>query len=433
MKRMLLALALVVTSGFCATAQAVDQGLSAYNPAISVILAGHAYYDNRDNEGPTILDRSSTFANEGDEDLDQQSFNLDGSELTFTSNVDPYFKAWLTATFEGGEVEVEEAWLQTLALPYGLRIKAGRFLSKIGYHNTHHKHQWDFIDQNLAYTALFHGEHLNGDGIQLTWLPATSNYWLFGIGVLQGEDLNGFGQSLDLDSQADRLGISKDALGLDEHNGPNLFTAFVHFAPNMGTHQALQLGLSAAWHRYQQNVFGLSPSGELVAAGETPSATLLAEGDATLLGLQLVYKRFATDSYGTHGLEVVAEMFTAHSKEDGEFFGASPALPNDAELRENVGYIKAAYGFAPRWQFGLRHAVAGFGSHVKVAGNTLDIHSSRQDSAELTWNLSEFSHLHLQFSHNHVWPLADESGPEEFNQLLLSYVILIGAHPAHHF
>ena len=70
------------------------------------------------------------------------------------------------------EIEVEEAFFQTLALGRGFTLKGGRFLSGIGYQNEIHQHAWDFQDAPLAYKAFLGGK-LNDDGIQLRWLAPT--------------------------------------------------------------------------------------------------------------------------------------------------------------------------------------------------------------------------------------------------------------------
>ena len=45
------------------------------------------------------------------------------------------------------EVEVEEAFFRTLALPEGFTAKGGRFFSGFGYLNEVHSHAWDFVDR----------------------------------------------------------------------------------------------------------------------------------------------------------------------------------------------------------------------------------------------------------------------------------------------
>lgn len=409
--------ALFLSAAACAS----NTDATRFNPAMTVVIQGGAYYDNLDNEGMGYLERSSAFAAQGEVEAERRAFNIDGTELAFSSNVDSYFTLWVAATIEDEALELEEAWLQTQAMPYGLQLKAGRLLSQIGYQNSKHTHDWDFIDQNLAYTALFHGEHLGGDGVQLTWLAPTNAYLLLGSEVLQGDELNGFGQSLELDDMADELGVDEDKLGLTDRRGPNLVTGFVHFSPNWSGQHALQLGLSAAWHQQQRNRFE-------VAAGD-----LLSQGNAYLYGLQAVYKRFARDSYGTHGLTLTAEMFAANSRQRGSVFDSGSVVETNqtSQLRENAGYLQAVYGIAPRWQVGLRHAVSGVDSRYRAAAEHTSLSSSRQTSALLAWNPSEFSRLRLQVSRSHLWPDGDHA--KTLNQVMLSYTLIIGAHPAHQF
>ncbi|MDX1804428.1 MAG: hypothetical protein R3292_10115 [Alcanivorax sp.] len=420
MKRLypVMALGALCASG---NALAADPSLAAYNPAFALIFQGNAYYDNRNGEVPAMLDQhDNAFANmSGDSEGPQRGLNLDGTELEVTSNIDPYFDAWLAVTFENGKANVEEAWFRSLSLPHGLQLKAGRLLSGIGYHNEKHAHKWDFADQNLAYTALFHGEHLNGDGVQLTYLPATDNYWLIGAEVLQGSGLNGFGGELDSKATAADLGVNESQLGLSQKSGPNLFTGFVRFAPDLGSTQALQLGVSSAYHRQQQGLFS-AQGGELVS-----------QGDASLYGAQAVYKRFATGEYGKGSLNLAAEYFYASGKQQASF--ATQASLADANVRqtEQAGYIQATYGFAPRWKIGYRHAVAGINSRLKVAGETRDLHASNQDSLALTWQLTEFSRFRFQVSHDRLHDSSDQL--QRANQVNLQYIMVMGAHGAHTF
>jgi hypothetical protein len=50
---------------------------------------------------------------------------------------------------EGAEMEVAE--IETTCLPWGLKLKGGKFFSDFGYINAQHAHQWDFTDQPLIY------------------------------------------------------------------------------------------------------------------------------------------------------------------------------------------------------------------------------------------------------------------------------------------
>src|SRR6185295_18397378 len=99
--------------------------------------------------------------------------SLGESELVVSSNIDPYFRGQLVAALTpDNDLEVEEAFFQTLALSKGFTVKGGRFLSSIGYQNSIHQHAWDFQDAPLPYKA-FLGGRLNDDGVQAKWVAPT--------------------------------------------------------------------------------------------------------------------------------------------------------------------------------------------------------------------------------------------------------------------
>lgn len=385
-----------------------------FNPAISLSLMGHAYYDNRSNKSQEWLDQGVLFPLQGEGEYHTNSFNLDGSELTFSSNVDGYFKAFMAISYEAEDIHLEEAWLQSSQLPFGLQVRAGRFLSAIGYHNTKHQHEWDFLDQNLTYQSLFHGEHLHGDGLQLTWLLPTDNYWLIGVEAMQGDDLNGFGQSLD------ELPSALSSVDLQERRGPNFFSSFIRFAPDIGSRQALQFGASTAWHRQQQNFF------------ETDTNDIAADGKAQLFGMQAVYKWFARDAYGTGGIDISAEYFYASSRLHAR---EATAPLNSEYIRQELhtAYIQGLYGFAPRWQAGVRYSAAGFAdSYSKIDKQKESAQTATQTSALLVWGLTEFSRLRFEASYLDNINNGNNQR-RSAAQLMLGYVVFLGAHPAHAF
>ena len=102
---------------------------STFNPAISLILAGN-YAEPV--AGPGGLRASPGFVPAGDEiGPGERSFNLGESELTLAASVDPYFMGSLTVAITGeNEIEVEEAYFRTIALPAGFTLKGGRFFSE---------------------------------------------------------------------------------------------------------------------------------------------------------------------------------------------------------------------------------------------------------------------------------------------------------------
>ena len=112
----------VASAGQAGTRAAPAAGKStAFNPAISLILAGN--YANLSNNPDDYAIQG--FIPGGDEiGPGSRSFNLGESELTIAANIDPYFMGNLTAAISGdNEISVEEAYFRTTALPYGVTIE----------------------------------------------------------------------------------------------------------------------------------------------------------------------------------------------------------------------------------------------------------------------------------------------------------------------
>jgi len=146
-------------------------GNEAFNPAIGVVFQGRLW----GTDGP---------ANES------EGFATGETELIMNANVDDKFAAYLTAAlaYEDGEseLEIEEAWVETTALPAGFGARFGRIASGLGYLNAKHSHQWDFVDLPLPYQAFLDGRYID-NGVQLTWLAPTDVYMELGGEILQGE------------------------------------------------------------------------------------------------------------------------------------------------------------------------------------------------------------------------------------------------------
>lgn len=154
-----------------APSQAQSSGQAAFNPAIGVVFQGILW----GVDGPGA---------------DSEGFAVGETELILNANVDDKFAAYLTAAlaFEDGEseLEIEEAWVETTALPAGFGARFGRISSAFGYLNAKHSHQWDFADLPLPYQAFFDGRYLD-NGVRLTWLAPTNTYMELGGEILQGE------------------------------------------------------------------------------------------------------------------------------------------------------------------------------------------------------------------------------------------------------
>lgn len=118
------------------------------NPDISAIGIFSAAYFSKNPPAPQLADTDP--ANTG--------INLQQFELGFQGVVDPYFRADSFIIFTLDSVEVEEAYLTTLSLPFNLQIRAGKMRSKFGRINLQHTHVQDFVDVPLPYGTFVNGE-----------------------------------------------------------------------------------------------------------------------------------------------------------------------------------------------------------------------------------------------------------------------------------
>lgn len=112
----------------------------------------------------------------GGHDPTRTGFNLQQLELAVGAAVDPYFRFDGNLVFALAGVEIEEAYATTLALPYGLQVRAGQFLTRFGRQNPTHPHSWTFSDQPFALGRVFGGEGNRGLGVEGSWLAPTPWY-----------------------------------------------------------------------------------------------------------------------------------------------------------------------------------------------------------------------------------------------------------------
>ena len=152
---------------------------NAFNPEISLILQGR-YKDMKEVPERTITGFWPAAGHDhagGSDEANLRGFSLDHSELVFGANIDPWWRGQLMLGVRDEEVEVEEAWVQTLGIGHGIGLKGGRVRSGIGYLNEQHPHAWDFSDAPLMYTVMF-GEHASyaQDGLQLKWVAPTETF-----------------------------------------------------------------------------------------------------------------------------------------------------------------------------------------------------------------------------------------------------------------
>jgi hypothetical protein len=381
-------------------------GQTAFNPAISVILAGTYSHLSED---PGTYRIAGFIPSGGEVGPGERTFNLGESELTLASNVDPYFFANLTASITSdNEVEVEEAYFRTLGLRDGVTVKGGRFFSGLGYLNEIHAHAWDFVDQPLVYQAFF-GNQLTQDGIQAKWLAPTDLFIELGAEAGNGGAFPGTHRN---------------------KNGLNATTMFVHVGGDIGDSTSWRTGVSwlndkADDRAYDDtDVFGVP----VVNAFSGTSHTWGVDG---------IMKWAPHGDAVNKQLKLQGEYF--HRTEDGQlaFDTAGANVIGDYRSGQSGWYAQSVYLFRPRWRVGLRYDSMESGRpHIgsvsagllpRNAFPALLANSPDRVTLMVDWSPSEFSRLRAQYA----WD--DARLDQRDRQFLIQYLYGIGAHGAHKF
>ena len=158
-------------------------------------------------------------------------FNLNYAELAISSTVDPYFDTFTIFHLHPDYLEIDEAFVRTRALPYGLKVKAGKFKSSFGRINSKHQHAWNFDSQPIVYESMFGPDAISDAGVQLQWVAPTDTYIMAGIEAMQGNNNMSFG---DVENNNLYVGYLKSSIdigddlsilgGVSLAHGKNLFS-----------------------------------------------------------------------------------------------------------------------------------------------------------------------------------------------------------------
>ena len=317
---------------------------NAFNPAMSVVLNGAYAHGSLD---PDRYYRAG-FALGGGSGPPAQGLSIAESEVALSANIDEKFygQLILTAQNDKGQdhIGVENAFIETTALPNGFSVRAGRFYSDIGYLNSHHAHTDNFYDRPLAYQA-FLGNQYGDDGVQVRWLAPTPIFLEFGAEAFAGNHFPSGGGG---------------------HGGVGVFTGFVHAGGDIGDDTSWLAGASMLNSQTVGAEDGFSGDNKLYIADGTlkwaPHGNLK-DGGVTVRGEYLVDDR------------------------DGAYT-APPVLQPDQSAFDQTwngqrrgGYLEAVYRINRTWEAGYRYDKLVGGSHRPVRERVRSL--AQQRDAEL--------------------------------------------------
>lgn len=345
----------------------------------------------------------------GDHDPQQRGFNARNIELAFDGAVDPYFEGFANIVFkldnnDETEVEVEEAFMQTTNLPFGLQLKGGQFFAAFGRINPTHPHTWDFADDPLVHGRILGPDGLRGVGAQISWTLPTPWYSQLILAAQNGQGSTGYSFRNQGDDGIffDRDTINRKLSGLQDF----------------------------AWTPRWENSVDLSPT-QVVLAGVSgafgPNDTAT-DTRTQIYGADLFYKWKSAHAEGGFPFVKWQSEFMYRRFEAGR--GANESFPVAETFHDWGMYSQVLWGFRKGWVAGIR------GDYLHMQDSRFTDDPDRQSryriSADLTWYPTEFSKLRLQYNHDFLesnYFLSDR----EVDSVFLQFEFILGAHGAHKF
>lgn len=354
------------------------------NPQIGVVVDGY-YQDGQ---------RHNSEREEG--------FGLGHTELNLSSNIDDKFHGALTAVLESHgdetELELEEAFIETLALPYGVNVRAGRFLSDFGYLNNQHMHTDSFVERPIAYRT-FLGSHYYDDGVRANIVLPTDLYVKFGVEALSGNKMS----------------------SVEDGSKVGVYTTTMKLGNDFSESSSWQFGLS-----YLRNENGKVKEFEDHDHGheeEHDHSHAAAVTGANLYGADFVWKWAPDGNYKYSNFTLSAEYMLLDGVVDSKY-------KNDAESPDHLSayYVSGVYRFNPSWSTGLRYGEAeSYDGHAHGDHMHFTALNDKEMDAMIAWDSSHFGTIRAQYTR------IDNQDSETDNVFTLQYVMTFGAHGAHAF
>jgi hypothetical protein len=366
---------------------------NSFNPSIGIILNGKI----SDYSKSTSEIAGFGVAHEGERA--REGLAIGETELNFSANADNRFYGSMTAAIvrETGadKLELEEAYVETLpglGLPSGMRIKAGRAFWSLGYLNEIHAHSDDFSDRPLPYRAYLNKGY-NDDGVQMSLVLPTDRYLEVGTGLFRGEDFP-FGST---------------SSGRSAHSG------FIRTGGDIGN--------NTSWR------FGASTLIGTTDGRKSNEDTVTFVGDSVLYAIDARVIMRPAGNAKNKELILQGEYF--RRDEDGQYSDTENSASNVNFNDTSAGfYAQAVLKTSPAWRIGARYSKLGAADVPSgLVGTALD--SSGHDPVAYSfmadWTSSEYGRIRLQYNREEF------SQNDADNQLVLQYVVSLGAHGAHPF
>ncbi len=329
----------------------VKTSLSAFNPAMGM-----------------ALDFATSHTN------GKQSVNFRAAELNLEAPIDPFLKGWAILTGSPSGVAVEEAAMQTTALPYNLTVTGGRLFASFGRLAHFHDHELPVIDRPRSLDTFIGGE-TQADGVEVSYLFPTPFYLTAVGGVVN------------------KMGATNTRADNAVARPLNNFTYLGRLAAytDLGDDHSLELGVSEAWTPKRFVTDTSVPGTDFNADGtlDTPntSAGLQTRKNTwrSLGGVDFTYRYQPASG----GLYKGAIWSTEVLQNNERRFNSTTNLPTD-RVRSYAGFSYIQFKVGPRLRPGVMVDLTEDLDTAKTLTRTFTVF--------ITYDVTEFQRLRLAFS-----------------------------------
>jgi hypothetical protein len=365
----------------------------------------------------------------GAHDPRKRGFTLQAVELSLGGAVDPYFNAETHIVFSidplTGEAttELEEAFLTTQSLPYGLQFKAGLFFTEFGINNPTHAHAWQWQDQPGIISRFFGGDGMRAPGARLSWLTPLPWYseFLASVQNANGETMPSF--------------LANEEVFEERPIGGRPFTDVSVKSLNDLAYMGRWVNSWAITDEITTK-FGLSGLFGPNATG-TSGYTQIYGTDLKLTWRPVNHFR------GWPFLLWESELIGRWYKAAPFFDDSDPSNVIDLRKQTLVDwgfYTQALYGFYYRWAGGLRYEYDGGRNPSVLRFENRGRDPFRDNRLRLSplvmFQPTEFSRIRLQYNYDTATHLEFDglgSRAKDAHSVWMGFEVLIGTHPAHRY
>ncbi|HET9855417.1 MAG TPA: hypothetical protein VFR53_10185 [Methylomirabilota bacterium] len=317
-------------------------------------------------------------------------------EVSLFGQIDPYARA--AVVFEAGEedrageisVNLGEAYLELMTLPFGTQMKMGQMRNRFGLTNVLHEHDLPYIDRPDVLRQFFGPEGLVEKGFEATWVAPLPFFLEVLGGVFNGDN--------------------EDAFGLGSLRHPLIIGRARTFF-ELGDLGAVQLGAS-------------------IASGQTPDRL-----NSQIIGLDAKYK-YQPEGWA-HPLFTMAGEFLYSIR---QVLVSDPDAGTGIEqkrTRERNGWY--VYGETQPFRFG---ALSRWALGFRYDRTQYPVNPGTEWAVQpyLTFKPSEFLRFRVGYKHTERSECCSYNGFQDnggsarkADEILFQATFVLGAHPAHPF